>query len=81
METSSIWLCDLACRLYTKSPLPDLVMILIHSNIKSGRQLHRRKPKHADEYEEAYIVKGARKKKWAKHIVTKCRIRRAFRYR
>lgn len=79
MDTSSLWLIDLACIKHTSRTLPSLVLALIRE--KMARIKVKKKTPVYEEKEESIVVKGARKAKWAKHIMTKFRIKRAFRYR
>ena len=81
---SSILLCDLACRKYTGISLPDLPMYIISYNLDSMMRKNNKmkKPKkEISEFDENIVIKGARKKKWAKCVLTKYRMKKAFKFR
>ena len=81
-SSSSLWLCDLACRKLTGTPLPHLPMWIIASDLdRLNKQDVIKFEKPELKSEDEIIIKGSRKKKWTKHILTKYRIKRAFRHR
>ena len=92
MSFGQLWLCDAACRTLTGETLPQLplaiireyVMLMELADLKGARSRRSRGangPKGEDDSDVAIVPKGARKKKWTKHVVTKHRIKQAFRWR
>lgn len=80
MNASSIqlWLCDLACIKHTNKSIPVIALAIIYEHAKP----HYNEKKNAMHQKECEIIpKGAKKGKWAKHILTKYRMKQAFRYR
>ena len=76
----NVWLCDLACRTLTGRQLPDLCMNMIQTeSIKRTPPKPKRINVNCVDFE--IIEKGAHKKKWAKKLMSKFRIKQAFRYR
>ena len=80
----NVWLCDLACRTLTGRQLPDLCMKIIQSD--SFKKVPKRTPPrpksvNANCVDFEIIEKSAHKKKWTKKLMSKFRIKQAFRYR
>lgn len=86
MDTSSMWLCDLACQKHTGKSLPVPVLADIWRMTARLNRRARSQPRRPDvdvdgDGDVSIVPKGAKKGKWTKHIATKYRIGQAFRYR
>ena len=84
MDISKLCICDLACRKFTSRSIPTLVLALISKQVlvleKKMPKKHSNKDR--NEHDHDLVLKGARRDKKDRHkqIVTKHRIRRAFRW-
>ena len=76
-----MWLCDLACFVHTGKTLPALAMVRIWQFTEKLNRHRRHNTQDTVAMEESIVVKGARKAKWTKHVLTKYRMKQAFRYR
>jgi hypothetical protein len=70
-----VWICDLACLIYTNKRLPDNCLHIISSYLKNYKVY--KKKKEISDYE--MIEKSSHKK--TKKLLSKVRIKRSFRWR